>query len=161
MKQLKILWESRAPRERRVLAVLLGLVGAVLYLWLLGSAQHARTRLHASVDQLRIDAVHVDQGADEIERLRAQRPPTLPQGDLRTLVQTQLGTSGLAGSLVSIQAVDPGKLKLVLGTVAFADWLACVDQLRLQQVELAESQMVAQSAPGMVNVTATFVRPQR
>jgi general secretion pathway protein M len=137
------------------------LVGAVLYLWLLGSAQHARTRLHASVDQLRIDAVHVDQGADEIERLRAQRPPTLPQGDLRTLVQTQLGTSGLAGSLVSIQAVDPGKLKLVLGTVAFADWLACVDQLRLQQVELAESQMVAQSAPGMVNVTATFVRPQR
>jgi general secretion pathway protein M len=160
MKQLKILWESRAPRERRVLAVLLGLVGAVLYLWLLGSAQHARTRLHASVDQLRIDTAHVDQGAEEIERLRAQRPPTLPQGDLRTLVQTQLGTSGLAGSLVSIQAVDPGQVKLVLGIVAFADWLACVDQLRLQQVELAESQVVAQTAPGMVNVTATFARPQ-
>ena len=160
MKQLKILWESRAPRERRVLAVLLGLVGAVLYLWLLGSAQHARTRLHASVDQLRIDAAHVDQGAEEIERLRAQRPPTLPQGDLRTLVQTQLGTSGLAGSLVSIQAVDPGQVKLVLGTVAFADWLACVDQLRLQQVQLAETHVVALPAPGMVSVTATFVRPQ-
>lgn len=160
MKQLRTLWESRAPRERRVLAVLFVVVGAVLYLWLLGSAQHARTRLHASVDQLRIDAVHVDQGAEEIERLRAMRPPTLPQGDLRTLLQTQLGTSGLAGALVSIQAVDPRQVKLVLGAVAFADWLACVDQLRLQQVQLAETQVVALPAPGMVSVTATFVRPQ-
>ena len=160
MKQLRTLWESRAPRERRVLAVLLGVVGAVLYLWLIGSAQHARTRLHASVDQLRIDAVHVDQGADEIERLRAQRPAPLPQGDLRTLLQAQLVSSGLTGSLVSIQALDPGQVKLVLGAVAFADWLACVDQLRLQQVQLAEMQVVALPAPGMVSVTATFVRPQ-
>jgi general secretion pathway protein M len=163
MKQLKTMWESRAPRERLVLAVLLGIVGALLYLWLLGSAQHARARLRASVEQLRIDAIHVDQGAEEVERLRALRPLTLPQGDLRTLLQTQLGTCGLAGSLVSIQAVESGQaprqVKLVLGAVSFADWMACVDQLRLQQVQLAETQVSALPAPGMVSVTATFVRP--
>lgn len=159
MKQLKSLWESRAPRERWVLAVLLGVVGALLYLWLLSAAQHARTRLRTSVEQLRIDAVHVDQGAEEIARLRATRPPTLPQGDLRTLLQAQLGTSGLGGSLVSIQALDPGQVKLVLGAVPFADWLACVDQLRLQQVQLAETQVTALPASGMVSVSATFVRP--
>ena len=146
MKPLRTMWESRAPRERRVLAILLGVTGVVLYLWLLSSAQHARTRLQASVEQLRTDAVHVDQDAGEIERLRA-------------LLEAQLTSSGLAGSLVSLQAVDPGQVKLVLGAVSFADWLACVDQLRFQQVQLAETQVVALPAPGMVGVTATFVRP--
>lgn len=160
MKQLRKLWELRAPRERRVLAVLLVVTGAVLYLWLLSSAQYARTRLHASLEQLRIDAAHVDQGAAEIERLRAMRPPALPQGELRTLLQAQLTSSGLTSSLVSLQAVDPAQVKIVLGAVSFADWLACVDQLRLQQVQLAETQVTALPAPGMVGVTATFVRPQ-
>lgn len=159
MKPLRTMWESRAPRERRVLAILLGVTGVVLYLWLLSSAQHARTRLQASVEQLRTDAVHVDQDAGEIERLRALRPPAMLQGELRTLLEAQLTSSGLAGSLVSLQAVDPGQVKLVLGAVSFADWLACVDQLRFQQVQLAETQVVALPAPGMVGVTATFVRP--
>jgi len=160
MTRLRTLWESRAPRERVVLALLVGVAGIVLYLWLIGSAQHARRRLNASVTQLRTDAVHVDQDANEIERLRAMRPTALPQGDLRTLLQAQLGSSGLTGSLVSIQVLDAGQVKIVLGAVPFADWLACVEQLRLQQVRLGTAQVVALPAPGMVSVTATFVRPQ-
>ncbi len=51
--QLRTFWESRALRERMVVAALVVVLGAALYLWLVQSADRARVQLCTTVTMLR------------------------------------------------------------------------------------------------------------
>ena len=155
---LRRFWESRSPRERTVAAVLAAVLGAALYLWLLHSADRARSRLDTSVTALRAQAARLDQNAAEYERLRARPPATVSTTNLRALVEAQAGAAGLSRALTRIDAPDASQVQIVLGAVAFADWLDWVAALRSQQVRLAACRIEALSTPGTVNVTATLVR---
>ncbi|HEV8645556.1 MAG TPA: type II secretion system protein M [Burkholderiales bacterium] len=154
------LWQSRAPRERVVIAVLAVLAGAASYVWLVQSANQAHTRLRASVPALRAQAARLEQQAAELERLRSAPPASVSQTDLRTLVQAQAGAAGLSRGLVRIDAPDANQVVVVFGTVAFADWLNWVASLKSQQVRLDACRIEALSSPGLVSVTATLVRPK-
>jgi general secretion pathway protein M len=155
---LRRFWESRSPRERTVAAVLAAVLGAALYLWLLHSADRARSRLGTSVTALRAQAARLDRNAIEYERLRARPPATVSTTDLRALVEAQAGAAGLSRALTRIDVPDASQVQVVLGAVAFADWLDWVAALRSQQVRLAACRIEVLSTPGMVNVTATLVR---
>jgi general secretion pathway protein M len=155
---LRTLWQSRAPRERVVIAVLAVLVGVALYVWLVHSADQAHTRLRASVPALRAQAARLDQQAAELERLRSAPSPSASTTDLRTLVQARAGAAGLSGALGQINVVDDNQVVAVFGAVAFADWLNWVASLKSQQVRLDACRVEALSTPGMVSVTATLVR---
>ena len=151
-------WESRAPRERLVIAIFAALLGIVLYVWLLHSTQHARLQLGASVADLRAQAIRLDRSANEIARLHATQATPLPPTDLHALVQAQVESTGLARSLVSIESVDATQVKLVFSAMPFADWLALVAKLQSLQVRLDATRIEALPASGLVNVTATFIR---
>lgn len=151
-------WASRSRQERRGIAVLAGCVGIVLYAWLLQSTVHARQRLIPAVAQARAQAIRLDDDADEILRLRAAPPPVQASTDLRQLVQRQVDASGLARSLVSIEAVGTHQVKVVFGTVPFAEWLSWVDTLQSQHVRLEAVRIEAQPAHGLVSVSATLDR---
>jgi general secretion pathway protein M len=139
--------------------LLAAVVIAVLYLWLLYSAERARSRLGTTVTALRAQAARLEQHAAEYERLRAKAPATASNTDLRTLVQAQAGAAGLSRALHRVDSPDPGQVQVVLGAVAFVDWLDWIAALESQQVRLAACRIEALAAPGMVNVTATLVRP--
>lgn len=156
--KLRRLWESRAPRERVVIAVLAVLAGAASYGWLVHSADRAHTRLRASVPALRAQAARLDQQAAEFERLRAAPALSASQTDLRTLVQAQAGAGGLSRALVRIDALDADQVTVVFGAVAFADWLGWIAALKSQHVRLDACRIEALSMPGLVSVTATLVR---
>ncbi len=156
--KLRSLWQSRAPRERVVIAVLAVLAGAASYAWLVQSADRAHTRLRVSVPALRAQAARLDQQAGELERLRAAPPPSVSQTDLRALVQAQAGAAGLSHALVRIDAPDPSQVVVVFGAVGFADWLNWIAGLTAQQVRLDACRIEALSTPGLVSVTATLVR---
>jgi type II secretory pathway component PulM len=47
---------------------------------------------------------------------------------------------------------------VVFGSAPFADWLAWITSLQTQQIRLDSSRIEALSTPGLVGVTATFVR---
>ncbi len=158
--RLRRLWQSRPPRERVVAAVLAVLVGAALYVWLVQSADRARTQLRASVTKLRADAVRVEQQAAELARLRALPPAAASQTDLRTLIRTQAGAAGLEGALARIDAQDGDQVQIAFGAVAFSDWLSWIAGLQSQRVRLDACRIEALSTPGMVSVTATLVRPK-
>ena len=158
--QLRKFWESRAPRERMVVAALAVVLGAALYLWLLQSSDRARGQLKITVTTLRAQAARLEQQAAEYERLRAAPPVTVSSTDLRTLVQAQAGAAGLSRALQRIDAPDTNQVKVVLGAVAFADWLNWVVSLQAQQVRLDTCRIEAMSTAGLVSVTATFVRAQ-
>ena len=156
--RLRRLWESRAPRERAIIAALAVMLGAVLYVWLVQSAERARVQLHTSVTTLRAQAARLERQAAELERLRATPATPASQTDLRTLVQAQAGAAGLSRALVKIDASDADQVVVVFGAVAFADWLNWVASLKSQQVRLDTCRIEALSTPGMVSVTATLLR---
>ena len=159
--RLRRLWESRSPRERAVVAVLAALLGVALYLWLVQSAERARGQLRASVTTLRAQAAGVEQQAVEYERLRAAPPATASSTDMRTLVQAQAGAAGVSRALQRIDAPDANQVQVVLGSVAFSDWLTWVAGLQSQQIRLDTCRIEALSTAGLVTVTATFVRAKK
>lgn len=159
--KLRKAWESRAPRERWVIAAVGLMLGAALYVWLVQSAGRARVQLRESVTTLRAQAARVELQAAEFERLRAAPAATASPTDLRALVQGRIGDAGLARALVRIDAPDADQVVAVFGAVAFADWLAWVASLQVQQVRLDACRIEALSTPGLVSVTATLVRAKR
>lgn len=159
--RLRRLWESRAPRERMVVAILTAVLGAVLYLWLVQSAGQARVQLRTNVTTLRAQAVRLEQQAAEYERLRATPPVTASPTDLRALVQAQAEAAGLSRALQRIDAPDANQVQVVLGAVTFADWLNWVASLQSQQVRLDTCRIEALSTAGLVSVTATFTRAKQ
>lgn len=159
--RLRQLWQSRAPRDRMIITVLAIIVIAVMYVSLLYSASRARPQLRANVLSLRADAARIEQHASEVERLRAVRPPVASSTDLRTLIQAQAGSAGLASGLVRIDAPEANRVQVVFGAVAFPDWLNWVVALNSQNIRLETCRIEALSKPGLVSVTATFVRTGR
>lgn len=156
--RLRKAWESRAPRERVVIAVMAALLGIALYVWLVQSAARARVQLRTSVATLRTQADGVEQQAAELARLRAAPAISASQTDLRTLVQARAGAAGLARELLRIDVQDADQVVVAFGAVAFADWLDWIAGLTSQQVRLDACRIEAQSTPGLVSVTATLVR---
>lgn len=156
--RLRKAWESRAPRERVVIAALAVVLAAALYLLLVQSAWRARAQLRTSVTTLRAQAARLEQQAAELERLRAAPAISASQTDLRTLVQAQAGAAGLSRALVRIDAQDTDQVVAVFGAVAFADWLNWIAGLKSQHVRLDACRIEALSTSGLVSVTATLVR---
>jgi general secretion pathway protein M len=158
--RLRKIWESRSPRDRVLIAVLAAVVAALLYLWLMQSAQHARTQLGASLSVLRTQAIRLEADATELERVRAMPVPPAAQTDLRTLVQARAESAGLARALIRIDAPDANQVQVVFGAVSFAEWLAWVAGLQAERIRLDTGRIEALSTSGMVGVTATFTRPK-
>ena len=156
--QLRKIWESRSPRDRVLIAILAAVVAAVLYLWLVQSAQRARTQLGTSLSDLRSQAIRLDLDATELERVRAMPVPPAAQTNLRTMIQARADAAGLARALVRIDAPDANQVQVVFGAVPFADWLPWVASLQAERIRLDTSRIEALSTPGMVGVTATFTR---
>jgi general secretion pathway protein M len=156
--RLRRLWESRAPRERAIIAAVAVILGALLYAAFVQTAWRARTQLRTSVTALRTQAAQLELQAAEIERLRAAPPLSASQTDLRTLVQAQVDGAGLARALVRIDAPDANQVVVVFGAVPFADWYGFIVSLTPQHVRLDTCRIEALSTPGLVSVTATLVR---
>jgi general secretion pathway protein M len=155
---LRKAWESRAPRERMVIAVLAAVLGAASYLWVLYAADRGRAQLSASVAALRTQAVLLEQQAAEYVRLRAAPAPPASPADLRTLVQARTDAARLTGALTRIDAPDANHVRVTLGALSFVDWLGLVAALESQRVRLEAARIEALAAPGLVSVTATISR---
>ncbi len=155
---LREFWASCTPAARLVFAVTFALIVAGVLIWTAYSAETARTRLRTAVTTLQAHAHQVDGQADEIERLRGKPTAPASQTDLRTLIQNQANAAGLARALGRVDATDADQVQVVFGSIAYAEWLAWIDRLEMQQVRLAACRIEALSARGMVSVTATLVR---
>jgi general secretion pathway protein M len=154
---LRKAWAARAPRERVVIAVLASVLAAASYLWLLHAADRARGQLGASVAGLRTQSARLEQQAAEHERLRAAAPVAASSGDLRTLVQARADAARL-GAPARIEPLDADRVRVAFGAVSFADWLAWTADLHSQHVRVEAGRVDALAAPGLVSVSATFVR---
>lgn len=156
--RLRRLWESRAPRERAIIAALAVVLGVLLYIAFVQTAWRARVQLRAGVTTLRAQAAALEQHAAEIERLRAAPAAAASHTDLRTLVQAQADAAGLSRALVRIDAPDADQVVVVFGAVAYADWNNWIVGLKAQHIRVDAGRIEALSTPGLVSVTATLMR---
>lgn len=156
--RLRDAWQSRAPLERAIIALLVASLAIGGYAWLVWAAGKERVQLRTSVLLLEKQATLLDSQALEYARLRALPPATTSPGDLRPLVQARVADAGLSPALISIDAVDANQVRVVFGALPFADWLAWVANLQAQQIRLDHCRIEALAEPGMVGVSATFVR---
>jgi type II secretory pathway component PulM len=154
------LWESRKPRERVIFVVAAVIICAALYLWLIQAAGQARARLSAGIPLLKAQAAQFEQHIAEYERLKKAPASATSQTDLRGLVLAQVEAAGLSRALIRVDAPDANRVEVVFSDVPFATWLAWVVSLQSQQVRLDTSRIEASAKPGLVIVTATFIRPQ-
>jgi general secretion pathway protein M len=138
---LRRAWESRAPRERMVIAALAAVLGVASYVLVVHSAERGRRQLSASVDTL-----------------RATPAPAVSPTDLRALVQARVDAAGLSRALTRLDAPDADHVRVTLGAVSFAHWLDWIAALQSQNVLLESARVEALSAPGMVSATATLTR---
>jgi general secretion pathway protein M len=155
---LRKIWQSRAPRERMVIATLAAVLGAASYLLVLHSADRGRGQLRTSVAALRTQASLLEQQAAEHQRLRATPAPPASPTDLRTLVQARTDAARLSGALTRIDAPDADHVQVAFGAVPFADWLEWIAALQAQNISVEAARVEALSAPGMVSATATLSR---
>jgi general secretion pathway protein M len=155
---LRRAWESRAPRERIVIAALAAALGVASYALVVHSADRGRGQLRTSVDTLRTQAAILDQQAAEHARLRATPAPAVSPTDLRALVQARVDAAGLSRALPRIDAPDADHVRITFGAVSFADWLGWIAALQSHNVRLEAARVEALSAPGMVSATATLTR---
>lgn len=156
--RLREAWESRAPRERVIVAILALTIGAALYGWLVHSLGRAHLGLQASVATLRAQAVGLELQAVEFERLRATPLPPISPTDLRLLVEAHIEEAGLSHALARIDAPDANQVVVVFGPVEFAKWITWAAGLKSRQVRLSACRIEALPAPGMISVTATLRR---
>lgn len=153
-------WESRAPRERKLITVLLVTLTVVPYLWLVTTADHERNQLQANIPILRLQAYELEQQASEYERLNVRPPPSMP-GNLRELLQTGVDdAAGLSRALTGIDAIDENQVTVTYRSVVFADWLEWVTRMQSNNLRLSSAKVEALPEPGRVNATATFIRPR-
>lgn len=155
---LREAWESRTPRERRAITALAIVLSVAMYSSLITSADRARTQLRSSIPILREQAHEFQQQASEYERVKATPSMSSELGDLRALVQSQADAAGLSHALSSIDAVDTDRTQVVLNAVPFADWISWVAAMELHRIRTSSSRVEALPQPGIVNVTATFIR---
>lgn len=157
--RLRTVWESRSPRDRRILAALAVVLLVGGYVALVLSAQRARTPLRVSVTALQGQAAQLERQALEYGHLRAAPVATASATPLRTLVQDRVDAAGLGSALVRLDAADADQVVVVFGAVAFADWLNLVAGLASQQARLESCRIEAlATSPGLVSVTAALVR---
>jgi len=153
-------WNSCSAGKKWAIALAIAAVVVMLYLWLLQSASQARARLQASVATLRVQSSQLELHAAEHLRLRAAPAPVASKTDLRTLVQSHVESTGLSHTVLKIDAQDVNRVRVTFGATSFAAWLTWAQSLQSQQVRVEASRIEALATPGLVSITATFVRNQ-
>lgn len=152
------MWLSRTLRERVLVAALIAVVGAALYVWLVQSAERARAKLRTDVTELKRQAARIEHQAAEMVRLRAASPAVVSQTDVLVLARNQAAASGISRTLVRLDAPEANRAVTVFGSVPFDLWLGWVATLQSQHVHLESARIEAQSQPGLVSATATLTR---
>lgn len=168
-KQIKAYWSSLEPRERMVLAWGAVIVAVILMYTLVWQPwRHALSFMEASVRDMRVNAVWMEQRAQDMQRTggprTAQSKPRRGAGQSLTAVVEQ--TANQARVRDAIQQIVPnqttGEVRVVLEGVGFNQWVQWIDNL-YKNYGVDISQINAEKddeKPNIAEIRMTFVRDQ-
>lgn len=133
-------WQSRPPRERRLLVGAAMLIALTLIVTLADWLRAERGRLDRALPRMQVRMEQMQLAASEIAHLRAQQVPTAPQLSAQARIEAVTASARSRGLNLNIQSSSDGVH--IRGNAAFdplLEWLASLhhDQgLRVQRMEI-------------------------
>ncbi len=151
-------WESRSPRERRVLRMgAAAVAGVILYVVLIGPGMDARRKLSAALPKQRAQLEEMRHQEREIAALRKKIGASPRRADLKPLLQSSLARTSFANAVTRLDALQADRAVLVAAPVVFDDWVGWAEDLQRELgIRLEECRMSALDQPGLVRIEATF-----
>ena len=152
-------WDSRAARERQVLALAAWVLMPLLaYVVLWQPAHQAVAKLRPNIATLRLQAAHLQMQAAEVEMLRHRPKPALfDAAALQSAIEASAVRHQLRERLSTVDAQAPNAVRITLALVSFEQWLRWLRALQQEQHIRAESiGIAALPEAGMVKVSATL-----
>ncbi len=155
---LRQFWQARTSRERLILSAGGGALALLLLyslVWLPMSLE--RSRLRASLPDLRAKAAQMRSQAQEIGRLKASAGPDTQ--DIRAAIDAAAQSAGVKDKLTTTEALDQRRARVTFNEVAFDAYLNWLLQLQRQhRVRVESSQLEALPASGRVKVNVTLAK---
>lgn len=153
-------WQSRTPRERRGLGIMVGVVVVAMLVQLAWTAHGESQRLHRQLPALRGQAANIGAQAVELSHMRSgSAPAALAEGE--SLLTSARAVAGGLGPSLDLRLIGPRQIE-IRGTVAFdtwSTWLGDVhENLRLRVVRADVSPLPGRS--GVVRVEAELALPE-
>ena len=158
--QFLAFWQSRDPREQKILAAgAFLLVFALLYAYLWLPMSQQRERLRQQLPVMNGQLAQMKTQAREITQLKASA--AAPQhGPVAEILNQSAVPAGIKGELTQVTPIAADRAQVTLNSIAFDRWLGWVKILQTQYALRIEStQVAAATEPGMVKVQAVFVSP--
>jgi len=161
LERYRALWDTRAPRERALLAGLTVFVIVAALAQLLWASHQARARLDRQIPQLRHQLETLERKASDLQQIRAQSPVTAPV-DREGLLASAVASARIAAlpevaTMLKLEA--PGRLRL-RGTLPFDRWIAWIATLQQEgHLRLVSCSIEAAEAPGSAKIDALFSLP--
>jgi general secretion pathway protein M len=151
-------WNARAPRERRILAALGGVVLlALLYLLLIEPAVSGRQQLQKTLPALRSQVSQVQGMSRELSATKPASQANV-QPATKESIEASLARVGLKPQSVTVSAE---LIRVQLNGVSFSALSAWIDQVaKALAISVTEASIVAQTQPDIVSATLTL-RQQR
>jgi len=147
-------WLARTEQERKYLTVgAATVVGALVYMLLIGPPLEGRAKLNAQLPQLRVEASKMQALALEAGELARQ-----PQLQVTPMTRETLNASLTARSLAPTSLVMSGEFaKLQFNGVAFAGLYSWLDaQRRESRIDVEEIGVTAGTPAGQVDAVITL-----
>lgn len=157
-RELYVFWQARNEREKRVLLFCAGvLLFGFLYAYIWQPGEHAITRLHEILPELRANDARMHAQANEIWVLRKHVQISDKQVDIKSEIDASARHYQLHDHLVTLSVDSIGQVHLTLDAVSFNGWIVWLDALQHEDhLRLVASHLQVLGDQGLVKVDATL-----
>lgn len=158
MSQLINLWQGLNKREQLMLGIgsLLALL-IVMYSFIYSPWQARLTQLRDQVPQKRSDLHWMQTQAEQVKPLLGNVEKTNNETTLLTTLENTAQEIAIRASIKRMQPGEDGEVKVWLSDAQFDLWLAWVDVLRQQGVQVSTVN-INRSQQDTVSIRATYTR---
>lgn len=156
-------WQSRAPRERLVLAGgMAAVLVALLYALVWEPLHEALAQRQQTIQDQRVTLQWMQEKMDELEQLRAQVPhtdPSTPVPSLLGVLESSARAAGLRERITRMEPAGENRVQVSLRNASFdrsLQWMIALQER--YGIEADENTMSAADRRGEVNATILFRR---
>jgi type II secretory pathway component PulM len=152
-------WDSRTPRERRILLALAWIVAPIAAYWLLWQPAYTATaKLQNTVPVMRAQAEQLRAQAEEVAALRHRpQPAVLDVSALKGAVEASAARHHIREAISTIEVQAPHAVHITLAAVPFEQWIRWLRDLQQEQhIRVQSASIDALPQSGMVRINAAL-----
>jgi general secretion pathway protein M len=158
VKPLQAKWERLAPRERRAVGILAGVMAFVLLYFLVWSPlQRSLTRLRVDVPNEQGQLLRMRQQAAQVAQIRLKAPAPQISGNLIPNIEQSATAHGLRASFTRLEPEGANGVRIQVDGASFNALIGWLSEAQKQYaLRTEQATFEAHAAPGTVNARLTL-----